>query len=80
MTAFGAYAPLVESIAACIEANALRGDPDALALTAWSGVHGLASLMIDGPFRDGARDLATVTGMARAVTSAMFTAANPPLA
>jgi AcrR family transcriptional regulator len=30
-----------------------RGDPAPLALMAWSSVHGLASLILDGPLRDG---------------------------
>jgi AcrR family transcriptional regulator len=77
-TARDAYAPLVESIAACLEAGTLAGDPETLALTAWSSVHGLASLLLDGPFREEARDLARVTALARAVTDTIFLEARTP--
>ena len=49
-----AFGLLREAILACQEAGAApAGDPEPLVLTAWSTVHGLATLWIDGalPFR-----------------------------
>ncbi len=65
------YAPLEETIAACLASGAIRGDARTIALTAWSGVHGLASLIVDGPLRDTALDLHTVEELARGVTSTL---------
>jgi hypothetical protein len=46
------------------------GDPDELALCAWAGVHGLASLAVDGQLAQvGGRSLET---LAHAVTAGIF--------
>lgn len=65
------YAPLEETIDACLASGAIRGDAQTIALTAWSGVHGLASLIVDGPLRNTALDLQTVEALAQGVTSTL---------
>ncbi|MBD5634544.1 MAG: TetR/AcrR family transcriptional regulator [Candidatus Eremiobacteraeota bacterium] len=67
-----AYAPLADAIAAALSAGAIAGNAQTLALTAWSGVHGLASLIVDGPLRNEALDSATVEALARSVTSTLI--------
>lgn len=50
--AHATYRVLVGAIVACQEAGAVRaGDPTEIALTAWSTVHGLATLAVDGQLR-----------------------------
>jgi len=44
-----AYAVLTESVAACLAAGAVAGDRETLVMTAWSIVHGFATLALDGP-------------------------------
>jgi AcrR family transcriptional regulator len=66
------YEPLKSGIADCLAAGALVGDPDLLALIAWSGVHGLASLIVDGPLREDVLDMAAVERLARGVVSSLF--------
>jgi AcrR family transcriptional regulator len=46
-----AYAVLVGAVEACLASGEIQGDADALALSAWSIVHGLATLLLDGPLR-----------------------------
>jgi hypothetical protein len=65
------YAPLEETIAACLASGAIRGDAQTIALTAWSGVHGLASLIVDGPLRNSALDLHAVEALAQGVTATL---------
>jgi AcrR family transcriptional regulator len=65
------YLPLEETIAACLASGAIRGDAQTIALTAWSGVHGLASLIVDGPLRDTALDLHAVEALAQGVTATL---------
>jgi AcrR family transcriptional regulator len=65
------YAPLEETIAACLASGAIRGDAQTIALTAWSGVHGLASLIVDGPLRNSALDLRAVEALAQGVTATL---------
>jgi AcrR family transcriptional regulator len=65
------YAPLEDTIAACLTSGAIRGDAQTIALTAWSGVHGLAALIVDGPLRDTALDLHAVEALAQGVTSTL---------
>jgi len=44
-----AYQVLLDTIGACQQAGAVRGgDPEDLALAAWSAVHGLSCLIVDG--------------------------------
>jgi AcrR family transcriptional regulator len=69
-----AYGLLVDSVAACQKADlAPRGDPRPLVLTAWSTVHGLASLWLDGPLsrEAGEKELAQIPGvLVRLMTAA----------
>jgi AcrR family transcriptional regulator len=62
---------LVEAIRSCQrEGHVHPGDPDELALCAWAGVHGLASLAVDGQLAQvGGRSLET---LAHAVTAGIF--------
>jgi AcrR family transcriptional regulator len=47
--ASGAFGYVIETVTACVGLGVLEGDPVALALRLWAGVHGLAALMIDKP-------------------------------
>ncbi len=69
------YSPLERAIAACLADGSLTGDAETLALTAWAAVHGLASLVVDGPLRNDGLDLAAVDALARGVTASLFSAA-----
>ncbi len=66
------YRVLVQAIDMALASGAIEGDPEALVLTAWSAVHGLAALLIDGPERDETRSLAQVETLARSVTSTLI--------
>lgn len=47
--AFEVYEVLRDAIRACQEVDLIpAGDPESFALTAWSTVHGLAVLLLDG--------------------------------
>lgn len=46
----GAWVHMSDTIAECITAGVLAGDPLAVTLDLWAGVHGLAALMITKPF------------------------------
>lgn len=55
--ATGAYEALFVSITACQQAGEILGDDvEALSVAAWSVVHGLSSLIIDGQIRDAGTD------------------------
>ncbi|HBH01578.1 MAG TPA: TetR/AcrR family transcriptional regulator [Candidatus Rokubacteria bacterium] len=66
-----AFALLVDAIRACQQAGLVReGDTETLAVSAWSTVHGLAALVVDGQLdRDGSPDVAA---LAHAVTGSLF--------
>ena len=64
-----AYQALVDGIVACQEAGLVApGDPGPLALTAWSTVHGLAVLLVDGPLQRDAAAAGYRDWVAREVT------------
>jgi AcrR family transcriptional regulator len=64
--ATAAYALLMGAIRDCQAAGVVRaGDPEELALCAWSAVHGLSALVVDGQLGERARKLEP---LARAVT------------
>jgi AcrR family transcriptional regulator len=64
--ATAAYGLLIGGIRDCQAAGVVRaGDPDELALCAWSAVHGLSALVVDGQLGERARQLEP---LARAVT------------
>lgn len=66
----GAFGVLVSTIQRCIETGALRDAPPAeLALAAWSTVHGLASLLLDGMLPGAG----TPDTLAKTVTSTLLT-------
>jgi AcrR family transcriptional regulator len=67
----GSYAVLVESIARACAAGAIEGDPDALVLAAWSTVHGLSALIVDGPDPNFARDERVVERLARSTLAVL---------
>ena len=51
--AASAYELLIDAIRGCQAAGVVRaGDPEELALCAWSAVHGLSALVVDGQLRD----------------------------
>lgn len=48
------FAVLLEAVSTCQRAGRVRpGEPMGFALTAWSAVHGLSSLIVDGQIEDG---------------------------
>lgn len=66
----GAFAVLLATIQRCIEDGSLRDAPPAeLALAAWSTVHGLAALLLDGMLPGAG----TPTDLAKTVTSLLLT-------
>jgi AcrR family transcriptional regulator len=70
------FALLVDGIVACQHAGQVRhGDPRQLALAAWSIVHGLAALVVDGQLVD--RSLLTNDELAEAVTRDLFLGLGP---
>jgi hypothetical protein len=65
-----AFGLLVASITECQRAGVVReGEPQVLALTCWSLVHGLASLLVDGkPRSSGLSTVAQAEALAEAQT------------
>ena len=64
------YRVLVEAIAACQAAGmVVGGAPEPLARTAWCLVHGLATLLLDGPLAGAATAPGQVEHLAREVTT-----------
>jgi AcrR family transcriptional regulator len=47
-----AFGVLVEQVAACLGAHATEREVLRVALATWSGVHGLATLLVDGPLEE----------------------------
>jgi len=71
--AYGAFQVLLDGLAACQAAGLVRpGDLMPLALSAWSVVHGLATLLIEGPLRRDAVSRPAVEAMARTVTQTLW--------
>ncbi len=69
---------LVEVIAECQAAGQVRrGDPQALAVAAWSIVHGLAALLVDGKLKDHAASPAAAERLARTVTDLFMQGLTP---
>jgi AcrR family transcriptional regulator len=46
-----AYNVLLDAVRACLASGVVQGDMDGVALSAWSIVHGLATLLLDGPLQ-----------------------------
>ena len=68
-----AYQVLVEAIAAALDSGSIAGNRETLVLAAWSAVHGLAALLLDGPQRVEAQTLEEVESLARGVTRTLIT-------
>jgi AcrR family transcriptional regulator len=68
-----AYGVLRDAVRSALRAGAIAGDEETLVLSAWSSVHGLATLLVDGPQRADGLTLATVESLARAVTATLMT-------
>jgi AcrR family transcriptional regulator len=66
-----AYAVLLEAVRACLASREAVGDSRALSLTAWSTVHGLATLLLDGPLHDHLAPGELSDSLARNVTSVL---------
>jgi AcrR family transcriptional regulator len=67
----GSYAVLVEAIARARAAGAIAGDPDALVLAAWSTVHGLSAIIVDGPDSGLGQDEREVERLARSTLAVL---------
>jgi AcrR family transcriptional regulator len=50
MVASGAFAYLVQSVQACLDAGLLEGDPVELGLSLWAAAHGVAALLVAKPY------------------------------
>jgi AcrR family transcriptional regulator len=48
--ASSAFAHFVDSVAQCVEAGVLEGEPDQLAMRLWAAAHGLAALLVAKPY------------------------------
>jgi AcrR family transcriptional regulator len=73
-----AYMVLTEAIAACLATGAIAGDEPTLVMAAWSAVHGLATLALDGPpAATLASDPAGVDSLARAITGIVARGMQP---
>lgn len=70
-----AFRLLVEAVRSCQEAGLAReGDPEELAVAAWSVVHGLSALLVDGQLgAQGKR----VEELAQSVTQNLFLGLGP---
>ena len=70
--ALAAYRILLDAVVECQLAGSVApGDPAPLALAAWSTVHGLAVLMLDGPESEIARSAEEADRAAKAVTETL---------
>ncbi|MBA2668400.1 MAG: WHG domain-containing protein [Trueperaceae bacterium] len=68
----GSYEVLLASIRASQADGFLEsGDPEALALTAWASVHGLAVLLLDGPLQGEVAALGSGMHLADVVTKTL---------
>jgi AcrR family transcriptional regulator len=66
------YEVLLHSIRSCQEDGFItQGNPEPLALTAWSSVHGLAVLLMDGLLKEGAPSTEEGLGFADLVTQTL---------
>lgn len=73
-----AYQVLLDTIGACQQAGAVRpGDPEDLALVAWSAVHGLSCLIVDGRLAGKAIGRGDAGAAAVRVTSDLMTGLAP---
>ena len=69
---------LVQTIADCQAAGQVRsGDPLVLAVAAWSIVHGLAALLVDGRLKEHVRSPAEAERLAERVTEVLRTGLAP---
>ena len=72
LAASTAYGELVDAVSECQESGLVAsGDPAPLALTAWSTVHGLAVLVLDGPEGGIASSVEEANQAARVVTETL---------
>ncbi len=53
------------------------GDPEAFAVAAWSIVHGLAALLVDGKLKDRARTPAEAERLAHTITDCVMLGLAP---
>jgi AcrR family transcriptional regulator len=66
------YGILRDAVRTALHAGAIAGDEETLVLCAWSTVHGLATLLVDGPQHYRELPLAAVESLARAVTTTLL--------
>lgn len=72
------FALLVQAITECQAAGQVRGgDPEAFAVAAWSSVHGLAALLIDGKLKDRAPTTADAERLAQTITDCVMLGLAP---
>lgn len=69
---------LVQAITECQAAGHMRGgDPEAFAVAAWSIVHGLAALLVDGKLKDHATTPAEAERLAHTITDCVMLGLAP---
>jgi AcrR family transcriptional regulator len=72
------FALLVQAIAECQAAGQVRGgSPEDFAVAAWSIVHGLAALLVDGKLKDRAATPAEAEGLAHTITDCFMLGLAP---
>ncbi|HEX4994254.1 MAG TPA: TetR/AcrR family transcriptional regulator [Methylomirabilota bacterium] len=72
------FALLVQAVTECQAAGQVRGgDPEAFAVAAWSIVHGLAALLIDGKLKDHATTTAEAERLAHTITDCFMLGLAP---
>ena len=78
MAAGEAHRVLREAVEACQQAGQIpQGDPDPYALTAWSGVHGLAVLLLDGLLVENCRSREEGTKLAQTLLHTLAEGLKP---
>ena len=72
------FSLLVQAITECQAAGQVRaGDPEAFAVAAWSIVHGLAALLVDGKLKDRASTPAEAERLAHTITDCVMLGLAP---
>jgi hypothetical protein len=69
---------LIQAIAECQAVGRVRaGDPEVLAVAAWSIVHGLAALLVDGKLKSHATTSAEAERLAHTITDCVMLGLAP---
>jgi|SRR5579859_3487876 len=72
-----AFGVLLDAVRACLASGEVAGDAQTLALSAWCLVHGLATLLLDGPLREHFDPTEQTELVARRVTAVLASGLIP---